>query len=150
MKLVKKISVLLLLVFVGIQFIPAKHNESTLIPISDFMKVYKVPTHIEKKVKAACYDCHSNHTEYPWYSKVQPFAWILEGHIKEGKKELNFSDFGNYSSRRQKNKLKSIGSQIKEDKMPFYSYTLMHREAKLSKKEKNELEKWFLNLRDSL
>ena len=63
---------------------------------------------------------------------------------------MNFSVFGDYSKRRQKNKLKSIGKEIRKDKMPLWSYTLLHNDAKLSEKEKLELEEWFLNLRDSL
>ena len=150
MKLIKKIGALLLVVFMGIQFVPTKRNEGTPVSLSDFMMVYEVPKHIEKSLKVSCYDCHSNHTVYPWYNKIQPVAWFLEGHIEEAKEELNFSVFGDYSTRRQKNKLKSMGKEIRKDKMPLRSYTLLHGNAKLSEKEKLELEEWFLNLRDSL
>jgi hypothetical protein len=74
----------------------------------------------------------------------------MEGHIDEGKEELNFSEFGGYSKRRQKSKLKSIMSQIRDDEMPLWNYTLIHRDAKLSKKDKELLEEWLTNLRDNL
>lgn len=150
MKFVKIISVILLVVFVGIQFIPTKRNESNHITTSDFMEVYKVPQQIASKIKITCYDCHSNNTNYPWYNKIQPVAWFLEGHINEGKAELNFSIFGDYSKRRQKSKLKSIISQIRDDKMPLSSYTLVHRDALLSEKDKLILNEWLNNLKDSL
>ena len=98
----------------------------------------------------SCYNCHSNNTQYPWYNKIQPVAWFLEGHIKKAKEELNFSEFGDYSKRRQKNKLKSIINQIRDNEMPLSSYTLIHRDAILSESEKSELENWISNLRDSL
>jgi hypothetical protein len=60
----------------------------------------------------------------------------LEHHIKEGKKELNFSEFGGYSERRQKSKIKSIISQVRDDEMPLWTYTLIHRDTKLSEDDK--------------
>lgn len=150
MKLYKKISVTLLLVFIGIQFIPKNYNQSNTVLAADFMTTFDVPENIEAQLRVSCYDCHSNNTYYPWYNKIQPVAWFLEGHIKEGKEELNFSEFGVYSKRRQKNKLKSIISQIKDDEMPLTSYKMIHSDAKLSKKDKEVLEEWLTNLRDNL
>ena len=66
----------------------------------------------------------------------------MESHIKEGKEDLNFSEFGNYSERKQKNKLKSIVKQIKSDEMPLASYTMMHKNAVLSTAQKQEIINW--------
>ena len=150
MKILKKIVIPLIIVLIGIQFIPTKLNQSNTISQSDFMTVFDVPERIEVKIKASCYDCHSNNTNYPWYSKIQPGAWFMEDHINNAKKELNFSEFGDYSGRRKKSKLKSIISQIRDDEMPIASYTLIHRDAKLSEEDKTTLNKWLNNLRDSL
>ena len=150
MKIGKKVAIILLVVFLGIQFVPTKRNQSDNISASDIMIVYKVPEQIENKIKVSCYDCHSNNTQYPWYNKIQPVAWFLEGHIKKAEEELNFSEFGDYSKRRQKNKLKSIINQIRDNEMPLSSYTFMHKDAVLSESEKSELENWISNLRDSL
>ena len=150
MKILKIIVLILLLVFVGIQFIPTARNESNTVPTSDFMALYEVPEKFKNKIQVSCYDCHSNNTNYPWYNKIQPVAWVLEGHIKEGKEELNLNEFGSYSVRRQKSKLKSIMSQIEDDKMPLASYTLIHRNAKFSENEKTQIIDWLSNLRDSL
>lgn len=142
MKSFKIILLILLIVFVGIQFIPTKRNQSSDVPITDFMTVNTVPQNVSNALKTSCYDCHSNNTSYPWYNKVQPVAWILENHIEEGKAELNFSEWENYSERRKKSKLKSIVSQIEDGKMPLPSYTLLHGDAKLSFKQKEEIIKW--------
>jgi len=150
MKVLKIISIILLLAFVGIQFIPTTPNQSDIVPATDLMETYNVPEKVDVIFKTSCYDCHSNNTIYPWYNKIQPVSWIMEGHIKEGKSELDFSEFGSYSERRQKSKFKSILSQVKDGEMPLSSYTLMHREAKLSENEKKALEDWINKMLESL
>lgn len=150
MKIVKIIALILLVAFVGIQFIPTTRNQSEVVPMSDFMLLHNVPEEIKNTLQISCYDCHSNNTSYPWYNKIQPAAWILENHIKKGKKELNFSEFSSYSVRRQRSKLKSIVSQIEDGEMPISSYTLIHGDAKLSKSDKELITKWFLQLRDDI
>jgi len=142
MKLVKIIAIVLMVAFVGIQFIPTTRNQSDSVPSTDFMLVNNVPETIQKKLQESCYDCHSNNTKYPWYNRIQPFGWLLENHIKEGKEKLNFSDFGSYSKRRQKSKLKSIADQIEDGKMPLSSYSMVHQDAMLSEDEKKEVLDW--------
>ncbi|MDT0646464.1 heme-binding domain-containing protein [Zunongwangia sp. F260] len=146
MKFLKIIGLVLLVAFVGIQFIPANRNQSDYISKSDFTEIYEVPENINTILQTSCYDCHSNYTNYPWYNKIQPFTWYLNDHIEEGKAELNFSEFGEYSSRRKSSKLRSISSQVEDGEMPLKSYTLMHWDAKLSDKEKEEFTAWMDSL----
>ncbi len=136
--------------FVGIQFIPTKRNQSESVPNTDFMIVNNVPNNIKATLQTSCYDCHSNYTSYPWYNTVQPVAWFLENHIEEGKAELNFSEWDNYSNRRKKSKLKSIVSQIKDNKMPLSSYTFIHKEAVLDNTKRQEILNYITELKDSL
>ena len=150
MKIVKIIAIVLLVVFVGIQFIPSSRNQSDSVPETDFMLVNDVAENIQNKLQVSCYDCHSNNTQYPWYNKVQPVAWFLEDHIKEGKTELNFNEWDSLSSRRKTSKLRSIIKQIESGEMPLNSYTLIHRDAKFSKEETEEIINWVTQLKDSL
>lgn len=150
MKIVKIIAIVLLVAFVGIQFIPTTRNQSDSVPSTDFMLVNNVPENIQKKLQVSCYDCHSNNTQYPWYNQVQPVAWFLEDHIKEGKAELNFNEWDSLSNRRKKSKLRSIIKQIESDEMPLYSYTLIHKDASFSEAEKQELIRWIEQLKDSI
>lgn len=137
----------LLIVFVGIQFIPTTRNQSNEVLETDFFKTFDAPNNVKDLLKNSCYDCHSNNTNYPWYNKIQPVSWLLENHIKEGKKELNFSEFGGYSKRRQKSKLKSIKSQIEKNEMPLSSYTFIHGVAILSEKDKELIYNWLDKLK---
>jgi len=149
-KIIKIIGLVLLIALVGIQFLPTTRNQSDMVPKTDFMMVNKVPKTIQNKLQVSCYDCHSNNTEYPWYNKIQPIAWFLEDHVEHGKEELNFNEWDGYSSRRKNSKLKSIIDQIEDGEMPLYSYTLIHRDAKLSETEKEEVLVYMNELKQNL
>lgn len=140
----------LLIVFAAIQFIQPVHNQDAQVVLTDITKVYPVPDKVQAILKNSCYDCHSNNTRYPWYSRIQPWGWWLASHIRKGKEELNFSEFGTYSTRRQKSKLKSIGSSIEDETMPLPSYTLIHKGAKLTKEDKALILDWVERMQDSL
>lgn len=150
MKISKIIALILLVGFVGIQFVPTDLNQSDTVPITDFLVVNNTPENISTLLQESCYDCHSNNTQYPWYNRVQPVAWFLENHIKEGKEELNFNEWDTYSNRRKNSKLKSIISQVEDDEMPLASYTLIHKDAKLSKSEKTLIIDYINNLKEKL
>jgi hypothetical protein len=109
-----------------------------------------MPQNVQQILKTSCYDCHSNNTVYPWYSNIQPVAWWLKDHIDEGKRELNFSEFATYRIGRQYRKLEEINGEVKENKMPLESYTLIHSDAKLSDEQKLTLATWVTTLRDSI
>jgi hypothetical protein len=146
-KIFKVIAWIALIAFVGIQFFPTDRNESDLIPQTDFMLVNQVPTSIQNQLKESCYDCHSNNTKYPWYNKIQPAAWYLEDHVKEGKSELNFNEWDSLSRRRKASKLRSIIKQVESDEMPLSSYTLIHSDAVLSKAQQTEIIEYMRQLK---
>ncbi|WP_026450185.1 heme-binding domain-containing protein [Aequorivita capsosiphonis] len=150
MKILKIIALILLVSFVGIQFLPTERNQSDEVPKTDFILVNNTPKNISSLLQVSCYDCHSNNTEYSWYNKIHAAAWFLEDHIKEGKAELNFNAWDDFSDRRKNGKLKSITNQIKDDEMPLFSYTLIHREAFLSDSKKNMVIKYLMQIKDSL
>ncbi len=93
-------------------------------------------------LEKSCYDCHSNHTEYPWYFNFQPIAGWLAHHVEEGKDELNFSEFNTYKQKRKIHKLKEVIEQVKAGEMPMSSYLIIHKDAVLNEEQKNKLIKW--------
>lgn len=146
----KKILIGILIVLIAIQFIqPARNKNGQVLPTA-ISKMYSLPENVQATLKIACYDCHSNNTQYPWYANVQPVRSMLDWHIKEGKEELNFSEFGSYSHRRQINKLKAIANSIDDGSMPLSSYTLIHKNARLSPAEKISIINWARKTADSL
>ncbi len=146
---IKKILMFFLFLLIAIQFIQPAHNNSKELT-TDFENVFVVPDEIQSILQNACYDCHSNNTIYPWYSNIQPMAWLMSRHINNGKAQLNFSGFGTSSQRKQTSKLKEMANQVKDDEMPLASYKLMHSKARLSTAEKTLIFKWLIQTADSL
>jgi len=149
MRIVKKILLGLLGVFIIIQFIQPARNKSEDISPTDLTRTFNVPQHVQSLLQSSCYDCHSNNTRYPWYSKIQPIGWILANHIRKGKAELNFSDFSSNSKRRQISKMNGIANSVKDGSMPLSSYLVLHKEAGLSKNNKTLLIDWATRTKDS-
>ncbi len=137
-------------VLIVIQFIRPARNKNSMVLANDISKMVSIPDSVQVILKNACYDCHSNNTEYPWYVNVQPMGWLMAKHIRQGKAELNFSEFGNYTSRRQLSKLAGIANSIKDDIMPLSSYKWMHKNARLTNAQKTIIINWVQNSKDSL
>ena len=137
------LAVLVVAIVLVIQVIPVERNVSTVPPGQSFERTEKVPANVAAILKVSCYDCHSNNTRYPWYSELQPGAYFMAQHIKEGKEELNLDEFNNYSKRRKKAKIKSIISQIEKEEMPLKSYLLLHPDAGLTPNKKKVLLQFF-------
>ena len=150
-KIIKKILFIGFIIFLLMQLYQPAQNIGFEQDIStNFTKVYNVPKNIEVILSTSCYDCHSNNTNYPWYSYIQPARFFMEDHIKEGKENLNFSEFGEYSKRKQESKLNRIVKQIKSNEMPLTSYTLMHKKAILTATQKREVLDWINKIEDSI
>jgi hypothetical protein len=137
-------------VLIGIQFFRPALNKSNQVFDTDISKIVTTSYSVQALLKNDCYDCHSNNTKYPWYSNIQPVRWLMAKHIQQGKEELNFSEFGSYSPRRQLSKLTGIANSIRDDIMPLSSYKLMHKNTILSINEKELLIKWAQQASDSL
>ncbi len=141
-KVLKKIALAFLLIFIGIQFIRPQKNNGTADTPNDITHFVTVPDTVVRMLKVSCYDCHSNKTNYPWYAEIAPSSWWLTNHIKEGKAELNFSEFSQYSKRRMKTKLNGIGEQVEKREMPLKSYLLIHGNAKLNEEQIQLIKVW--------
>jgi hypothetical protein len=115
-----------------------------------FVKMYNVPSNVKNSLQTTCFDCHSNNSTYPWYSYIQPVRMFMESHINEGKKNLNFSEFGSYSSRKQASKLERMIKEIQSGEMPLTSYTVLHRNAILSPVNKQVLVGWLEKMSDTI
>jgi hypothetical protein len=146
----RKFLIALFILFVVIQFIRPAKNQSNNLLASDITHVYNMPQNVSAIVKKACNDCHSNNTIYPWYAQIQPVGWWLNYHIKEGKRELNLSEFGTYSIARQYKKFDDLTDEVKEGEMPLWSYTLLHANARLIDTEKQTLVNWCKDIRDTI
>jgi hypothetical protein len=101
------------------------------------------PPAVHALLKQACYDCHSNETVWPWYSRVAPVSWLVASDVEEGRRELNFSAWGRYPKARQLKKLKRSITEINDGEMPLWYYLPLHPAARLSETDRNVLLKFF-------
>lgn len=138
----KKILIAIVAILVIIQFFhPTKNIDSSLQKNAIETK-YNVPDSVKRILAVACADCHSNNTKYPWYSHIQPVAWWLASHVKDGKKHFNLDEFTAYSLKRQDHKLEELVESQQDHWMPLESYTIIHTDAKLSEKQRKALIDW--------
>lgn len=150
MSRLKKISLVLLIVFIAIQFIQPARNTGGQAVQPDLNQQFIVTANVASTLKVACYDCHSNNTSYPWYTSIQPVAWLMAQHIKDGKADLNFNALGSYPKRVQLSKLKAIENSVKDGTMPLASYTFLHTGAKLNSRQQKLIIDWAAKTRDSI
>ena len=139
----KKILIGLLVVLVAIQFFQIDKTNPVADEKLDFLVMNNTSPEIATQIKASCYDCHSNQSVYPAYTYVQPVGWFVKNHIQEGKEHLNFSEFGNYSAKKQAHKLEESYEMIEKGEMPLSSYTIIHKEAVLDEAQQTALISYF-------
>lgn len=149
--MIKKLVLGLLIIFIVIQFIKPERNLSDDNTYHISTK-YEVPDNVNQILKVACYDCHSNKTEYPWYANIQPGAWILNNHVVDGKKHFNFSEFTNKPIAIQNHKLEELVKEVEDKEMPLESYTYfgLHKNANLSEEQRQTLISWAESIRTTI
>ena len=133
-------------ILVLIQFIRIDKTNPPIDPKLDFVTAVNSPVEMGNKIKAACYDCHSHNTSYPWYTNVAPVSWWIKGHITEGREHLNFSKWTEYSKEKQAHKLEECVEMLEKKWMPLFSYTWFHSEAKMTDVERENMISYFKSL----
>jgi hypothetical protein len=142
-KILKIIFIILIIGLIVIQFVnkPDKTTSSEVSP-AHITKQLNVPADVENILKRSCYDCHSNHTKWPWYSSVAPVSWLVADDVESGRKKMNFSDWTKLSESKREARLNDICEEIKADEMPLPKYLVLHSDAKLSQGDKDILCRW--------
>ncbi|MBL7810866.1 MAG: heme-binding domain-containing protein [Bacteroidetes bacterium] len=143
----RRILIALGAVFALIQLIPVDRSNPPAVPENDFLVQTKAPENIAQIMKTACYDCHSNQTVYPWYSYIAPVSFWLKNHINEGRGELNFSEWNAMSAKEKSHAMKEAAEMVKEGEMPMNSYTWVHKDARLTIQQQEQLAAWFSQVR---
>jgi mono/diheme cytochrome c family protein len=142
MKIVKKIAIALLVIFVGMQFFRPEKNQAEGDYVAAFIAETQPSPEVKGILKTACFDCHSANTEYPWYNNVAPVSYWLAEHIKDGKKHLDFSDWANYTDKKKDHKLEEVVEEVKKGEMPLNEYTWTHADARLTQEQITALVSW--------
>lgn len=138
-KIVLYLLLVLIIVFIVIQFVPVERTNQPV--VSD------IPASPEVKavLKGACYDCHSNETVWPWYSKVAPVSWLIAQDVYEGREYLNFSIWDEYNTQKKAELVEESWEEVSEKEMPPWKYVILHPGARISKEDTKVLKNWILS-----
>ena len=135
-----------LITLIAIQFIsmdiPAKIE-------SNPKEEIQAPKEIMTILKRSCYDCHSNKVKEPFYYNIAPMSWLVQQHIKNGRKVVNFSKWNSYSKEKQFKIVDKLPKSI-IIRMPMPSYLWLHQDASMSADEKELLTKWSKELKEKI
>ncbi len=135
-KWLKRIGLGILAILIVAQFVPVERTN----PPERGQP--NAPADVQAILRRSCYDCHSNETDWPWYSHVAPASLLMAHDVQEGRGEVNFSTWEKYDERRKTRKLKEIAEQVEKGDMPLWYYLPLHPEAKLSAVERDLIIKW--------
>ena len=138
----------LALVFLGVQFVPYELPVVETNNPEDIIQSGLVSQDVAALLKKSCYDCHSNESVYPWYSHIAPSSWLVAKDIREGREELNFSNWNDYDMMEKLGLLDDISIQIGEGEMPMEIYLLMHPSSKLDDAQRQLIIEWAENAMD--
>lgn len=142
MKAIRITLLSLAVILIAIQFIPSGLPENVTPDAKHIANSNIISEPVIAQLRKSCFDCHSEQTEFPWYSKLAPSSWFLAGHINEGREYLNFSVWEDYSRREKIALLESIKEVVESEAMPLKSYLLIHRDAMLDEELRSTLMKW--------
>jgi len=138
----KTIWIILLVIIVGMQVIPANRPENNNDLSKDLIANNQIPDNISKILKTSCYDCHSNQTNYLWYAYVAPVSFLVARDVREGREELNFSEWESLEKTKKAKALDEMGEEVEEGEMPMKIYLITHSDAKLSDADKKAFKEW--------
>jgi hypothetical protein len=108
------------------QLIPVPRNNpqiETEVPVS---------IELEAVMRRSCFDCHSNETVWPWYSRVAPVSWLLAHDVYEGREHVNYSTWNRLSAEEQAKAIEESWEHVEEGDMAPWYYEMMHERARLS------------------
>jgi len=122
--------------FIAIQFVPVNRTNP---PVQGDLGA---SAEVVSVLRRACYDCHSNETVWPWYSRVAPVSWVIARDVHEGRAALNFSSWNRLSTKKQAEAIHESWKEVAEGEMPTWLYLALHPEARLSSADQSVLRAW--------
>ena len=141
-ELLKKLGFAIVLVLLVAQFFGPPKNDGDVASVDLFLMDTNPPENVKTILKSSCFDCHSDHTRYPWYNAITPVNYWLNDHIRDGKKHFNVSKWSDYSDKKKDHKLEELAEEVEEKEMPLPSYTWTHGDADLTKDQIDAILNW--------
>ncbi len=131
-KVLKIVAIVLAIGFIAIQFYRPARINVPIVQAETLEATTRVPENVQNILERSCNDCHTNQTNWVWYSNIAPISWGMVDHVNVARNELNFSKWATYSATRKDKKLDEICEQVESGEMPHYQYLWLHWNAVLS------------------
>jgi hypothetical protein len=143
-KIFKWTVVILAIAFVAAQFIRPARTNPTFASTQTIENIVNVPPDVRTTLMRACGDCHSDQTEWPWYSHVAPTSWFVIDHVDSGRKHINLSEWVHpgHEPADSIDRLKAMCREVQSGGMPLTSYLLIHWSSKLSADDVKRICEW--------
>jgi len=120
----------------AIQLVPVQRSNPPV--LADL----QAPAEVKAILKTSCYDCHSNESVWPWYSRVAPVSWLVASDVARGRRHFNFSTWDSYDAKKQQRILARTVREVERGDMPPWYYTIKHGDAKLTPAQRALLLAW--------
>ena len=146
----KKALWIILVIVIVLQVIPSNRPETNLKNPNDLLMNNQIPTEVATMLRNACYDCHSNESQFPWYAYVAPVSYLVNRDIREAREHLNFSEWEGLDATKKLKLLGKIGDEVGEGEMPLKIYPPLHPKARLSDEDRQKIVDWTANFGDGL
>ena len=130
--------------FIAIQFFSVERSNPPVTGLVD------APEEVHTTLRRSCWDCHSNETEWPWYSYVAPVSWRVAQHVRMGREHVNFTEWDSYDAEELDEAFEEIAEEIEKNGMPLGDYLLVHRNAKLTTADRERLISWAESARERM
>jgi len=140
----------MIVVIIAIQLIRPERTNPIADPQLAVDRQMSLPPSVLAILQRSCFDCHSNQTRWPWYSNIAPVSWLVAKDVRDGRRHLNFSEWGSYNQKRRASKLGDIADEVDRGDMPDSKYLIIHRDAVLSAADKDIVLAWAGQAADSL
>jgi heme-binding protein len=138
----QRVAVAIGFLLLGIQFVPIDRSNPRVEPSHTIYATLTMPAEVKAIFERSCKNCHSNETDWPWYSYIAPVSWVVGHDVHQARKTMNFSEWGRYSAERKEDKLEEICEQVTRGEMPDRKYAIFHRSAGITSQEREEICQW--------
>ena len=130
------------------QLVPVNRSNPTVDPSKALDAVQSVPAAVQIVFDRSCKNCHSDETKWPWYSYVAPLSWVVAHDVHEGRRAMNFSQWGNYTANKKEDRLEEICEQVTNGDMPDRKYVFVRRNARVTAEERAAICQWVDDARE--
>ena len=138
----KVIAIAALVILGAMQAIRVPRENPKISPAMTLGGQTTVPADVRSILDRSCIDCHSNRTDWEWYSYISPVMWLQAADVYAGRSHMNLSEWGKYGPDEKADRFHHICEMVTEGEMPLWFYQPLHPHSYLSQSDVDTLCQW--------